>query len=287
MPPGGRCCPVGTPKALALGVAPGLHLHSRVIPTLSEVRGLPVPGVRGVAPHPTVRGTDFQKLLQQLMPGAGTRTTAPTGLKPPTRVQRPAVQPRAVPARPSLGPGASRPAAPQSREALTAAIRQASTTAGVEPGLSVAVARVESNLDPSARSRDGLSVGTFQVTHATAAEMRRKIARGTVERPPGTDDVALGVGYLRYLQDLFARRAHLARGVETVPVADADERRLFAVAAFNAGEGRVARAQARAAASGRDPTRFADVQPYLPAITQAYVERVTAYASQESPATAV
>ena len=43
------------------------------------------------------------------------------------------------------------------------------------------------------------------MTHATAAEMRRKIAAGTIARPAGTDDVALGVGYLRYLHGVFAR----------------------------------------------------------------------------------
>jgi len=121
------------------------------------------------------------------------------------------------------------------------------------------------------------------VTHATAAAMRQRIGRGTVVRPPGTDDVALGVGYLRYLQDLFGRQARLAPGLETAAVRDADERRLFAVAAFNAGEGRVARAQAHAAATGGDPTRFADVRHFLPSVTQGYVERVVAYARQEPP----
>ena len=63
-------------------------------------------------------------------------------------------------------------------------------------------------------------------------------------------------------------------------IADAGERRLFAVAAFNAGEGRVAQAQAKAAARGGDPTRFADVRPFLPPITQGYVARVAAYAGR-------
>ena len=102
-------------------------------------------------------------------------------------------------------------------------------------------------------------------------------------RPAGTDDVALGVGYLRYLHDLFGRTARLAHGRTTVPVADAGERRLFAVAAFNAGEGRVAEAQARTRAAGGDPTRFADVRPFLPSITRAYVGRVAGYAAASQP----
>jgi membrane-bound lytic murein transglycosylase MltF len=179
---------------------------------------------------------------------------------------------------------AERVGTPESaRQSLAASIRRAAAGAGVAPDLSVAVARAESNLDPGARSNDGLSVGTFQMTKATKAEMRRKIAAGHASRPAGTDDVALGVGYLRYLHDLFARNAKLAPGLRTIPVAPAGERRLFAIAAFNAGEGRVAGAQAKAAKSGGDPTRFADVRPFLPRITRAYVDRVVAYAAEEEP----
>src|SRR5439155_4683 len=83
------------------------------------------------------------------------------------------------------------------------------------------------------------------------------------------------------------RRSTLAPGLATVPVRDGSERRLFAVAAYNAGEGRVARAQARAAAAGGDPTRFTDVRRFLPGTTQGYVDRVVAYARAETAATAV
>jgi soluble lytic murein transglycosylase-like protein len=169
------------------------------------------------------------------------------------------------------------------KTALVSAIHQASRAAGVPPALSVAVARAESSLNPNAVSPDGRSVGTFQVLHSTKAEMRRKIAAGTVDRPPGPDDVALGVGYLRYLHDLFGRTAKLGRGLETVAIDDAHQRRLFAVAAFNAGEGRVARAQARAASAGLDPTRFDDVRPFLPVTTRGYVERVKTFAREEDP----
>jgi peptidoglycan lytic transglycosylase F len=192
----------------------------------------------------------------------------------------PAVHAPPQPVRPPARTGSS-----GTKHALAAAIRQAAGTTGVEPSLSVAVARAESALDPNARSSDGLSAGTFQMTGATAIEMRRKIAAGTVTRAAGREDVALGVGYLRYLHDLFGRRAHLAPGRETVPVPDASERQRFAVAAFNAGEGRVAQAQARAAAAGGDPTRFADVRRFLPPITQGYVQRVIGLAREEAQGT--
>lgn len=180
--------------------------------------------------------------------------------------------------------GTVRPLRGEARAALVQTIHVASEHAGLDPALTVAVARAESGLDPTARSYDGKSVGTFQVTHATAAEMRRKVARGDVERPPGHDDVALGVGYLRYLHDLFSDRRRLGRGLETTPVEDPGERRLFAVAAYNAGEGRVAQAQARAERAGLEPTRYAHVKAFLPAITRAYVERVRGYADEPASA---
>ncbi len=220
------------------------------------------------------------------------RPAAPTRLDAPVRLNRnnqpTAPSPLARPQAPAAAAetpafaGVVRPEREGAKQQLVEAIHTASAHAGVEPALSVAVARAESSLNPRARSADGLSVGTFQVTHYTADEMRRKIARGTVDRPPGTDDVALGVGYLRYLHDLFGREAKLGRGLSTVPIEDAEERRQFAVAAFNAGEGRVAQAQARAGKAGLDPTNFAHVKPFLPRITQGYVERVANYAREEA-----
>lgn len=239
----------------------------------------------------------FEQLLQQLRSRGGTSSSRPVGPpRPPSQLRQPTFQPRlgkihAFPAARGTvaGAGATRgaarrsSAAAQAKHALAASIRHAAAGAGVEPALSVAVARAESSLNPGARSPDGRSVGTFQMLPSTAAEMRRKIAAGVVERPPGTDDVALGVGYLGYLHDLFGRNARLGHGLATVAVPNAGERRLFAVAAYNAGEGRVARAQARAADAGGDPTSFADVRRFLPKLTQGYVERVTAYAREELP----
>jgi hypothetical protein len=84
------------------------------------------------------------------------------------------------------------------------------------------------------------------VTHTTKAEMQRKFAAGIVDRPPGTDDVALGVGYLDYLDRVFQKDTGLTARLSTDGIADAQERRRFVAAAFNAGEGRVAGAQVQA-----------------------------------------
>lgn len=189
-------------------------------------------------------------------------------------------------------PAASRDAAPwlrnDEKRNLAGAIEQASAAVGVPPALAVAVAIAESSLDPTAQAADGLSSGTFQVRPSTAADMRRLIRDGAVPRPPGVEDVTLGVTYLRHLDDLFSRNTELRHGVSTVAVADAGERRHFAVAAFNAGQGRVAGAQAKVARLGGDPTSYEQVRRHLPAITQTYVDRVSRYAgSPRTPLAAV
>jgi soluble lytic murein transglycosylase-like protein len=260
-----------------------------VIPSVFDVRGGPIPGLRPALPAHRTGGPGFQELLRDARAAVPAAAVPRPSLLPAPRAlaAEPVRRTPSLPAPPaslaSRGRAAIRLDA-DAKQALAATIRRSATSAGVEPALSVAVARAESSLDPGARSPDGKSVGTFQVTATTAAEMRRRIAAGRVPRPAGGDDVALGVGYLRYLDDLFARRAVLARGLATTPVADGDERRRFAVAAYNAGEGRVARAQAAAAAAGGDPTRFDDVRRYLPGGTRTYVDRVLAFRTEEAAA---
>ena len=277
-----------------------------MVPSIHDVVGRPLAG-SGMAPAPQPGSqVQFRALLDRLL-GSGKVGRSARPASGSSRVHESPTAKHVVPAKTQMrfgvGAGATRPAAsprnvivprirpaireshthaPVGKEALKGSIRQASASAGVAPELSVAIARAESSLDPRAVSPDGVSVGTFQVTHATKAEMRKKFATGIVDRPPGNDDVALGVGYLRYLGDTFAHDTTLAPGLETRGVQDAREHRRFVAAAFNAGEGRVASAQAQAAALGLDPTHFANVNRFLPRITQGYVDRVQAYASEES-----
>jgi soluble lytic murein transglycosylase-like protein len=173
------------------------------------------------------------------------------------------------------------------RRALAAQIGKAAQSAGVEPELSLGVAIAESSLEPKAKSSDGLSHGTFQVTSTTAADVRRRIRSGEVPRPRGSDDIALGVAHLRYLNDVFSDGRALGADRSARSVSDTHERRLFVAAAYNAGEGRVAEAQKRAGAAGLDPTRFANVRRYLPGQTQEYVRRVAAYSAPSAETTRV
>ena len=79
-------------------------------------------------------------------------------------------------------------------------------------------------------------------------------------------------------------------------MSDPSERKKFAIAAYNAGEGRIAKAQALAIQDGKDPTKWSHVKQYLEAAgatpkknkeIQDYVESVSGYESEfaeKSPA---
>lgn len=103
----------------------------------------------------------------------------------------------------------------------------------------------------------------------------------------------------RYLKDLntwFGERTKLSEGLYTAPIKSVSERKKFVLGAFNAGEGRVARAQRLARQDGRDPHLWSDVVKYLAAAkagpekaeeTRQYVDKVPLYEAefaQKSPA---
>ena len=103
--------------------------------------------------------------------------------------------------------------------------------------------------------------------------MRRKIAAGTVSRPAGPDDVALGIGYLRYLDDIFGRRSTLA------PLSRRSRCGTRARAAWRARRRGPRGRWGSNALCGRAP---------LPARDDAgYVERVVGFARAETAATTV
>ena len=72
----------------------------------------------------------------------------------------------------------------------------------------------------------------------------------------------------RYLKDLnkfFAKKTPLLKDLTTIPIQDISERRYFVLAAYNAGEGSIAKAQRLALQAGKDPTSWNDVKEFLKA----------------------
>jgi soluble lytic murein transglycosylase-like protein len=156
---------------------------------------------------------------------------------------------------------------------------------GIDPALSMAVATAESSLRPDAISKDGFrSKGLFQLLDTTGKAMQTKL--GVTDKYDPFDpamNAHLGVGYLRYLHDLFSSPTDLGSNLRTIPVRSAEQLEKLAVAAFNAGEGNVAQAQARARREGKDPATYEGIKAYLPASTREYVTRVTNIRNEIDP----
>lgn len=155
-------------------------------------------------------------------------------------------------------------------------VSEAGKKHGIDPALSMAVVSAESSFNPLAVSSDGhASKGLFQLLDKTGNYLHKNTGAPQNYDPFNPElNVDLGVGYLRYLHDIFSRTQELTNKQSTIPAANYASLEKLAVAAFNAGEGRVAFAQARAIKAGQDPAQYDQVRPYLPGSTQEYVERV-------------
>ena len=147
---------------------------------------------------------------------------------------------------------------------------------GIDPALSMSIIANESSFDTTAVSRDGhYSKGLMQLLDSTGSQYHRQVGiREDYDPFDPEQNVKLGISYLRYLHDIFSKETALPNKTSTVAAANSSSLEKLAVAAFNAGEGRVASAQARAQQAGLNPSDYTDVEGYLPETTRKYVERV-------------
>lgn len=94
---------------------------------------------------------------------------------------------------------------------------------------------------------------------------------GIVDEIDGTNDPRFDIDWSSYgaarqlkeLDGLFARNAILDGALRTIQIADKEERLYFTIAAYNAGQGKIAKAQQFALKDGKDPTKWDDVKNYL------------------------
>lgn len=156
-------------------------------------------------------------------------------------------------------------------------IRDAGLKHGVDPSLGLAVASAESSFDVDAVSSDGHeSKGIFQLLDSTAIDLLKRTNASADSYEPFNPQMNadLGLRYLRYLHDIFSTNNTLPNKLSTVAAANSSSLEKLAVAAFNAGEGRVASAQERARRAGKNPSEYSEIEAYLPEITQQYVQKV-------------
>jgi hypothetical protein len=161
---------------------------------------------------------------------------------------------------------------------------------GVDPALSLAIARAESGtnaahskeivLNPRAVSPAG-AAGIFQLMAATGKEQLQEIAPGQTYNPFNPhQNIRLGVNYLKEMTETFSEGTALRNGLSAVAGANDQEVQRLAAAAYNAGPGRVAKAQALARANGYNPAHYHNIERYLPQETQQYVKKVERFVAE-------
>lgn len=131
------------------------------------------------------------------------------------------------------------------------------------------------------------AAGHFQFEPKTAKRYGLTVAKGNDQRFDIDRTSSAAARYLKDLNTWFGKRTTLSEGLRTIPVKSISEWKKFVLGAFNAGEGRVARAQRLAEKAGKDPQLWRDVAAYLAEETKRYVETVPRYElefAQKSPA---
>lgn len=176
--------------------------------------------------------------------------------------------------------GSNEPVTSGTRRQAVAEVRELVQSAGarfgVDPVLGMAVVARESSFNSRAVSSDGhASKGLFQLLDRTGRDLLNRLGLESEYKPFDPEqNVYLGVGYLKHLHDIFSTETELSNKTKTVVAANNSSLEKLAVAAFNAGEGRVASAQQRALQAGKDPSQYDHIEDYLPESTQQYVSRV-------------
>jgi hypothetical protein len=146
----------------------------------------------------------------------------------------------------------------------------------LDSDLGLAIIETESSFNPQAISRDGYaSKGLFQLLDSTGKELLAKSELSRTYDPYDPSlNIELGMRHLHRLMKLFESNTKLTNTISTYGASDTSSKEKLAIAAFNAGEGRVAQAQKQAKRQGEDPGYFASVKPFLPTTTQNYVDKV-------------
>jgi tape measure domain-containing protein len=199
---------------------------------------------------------ELRKLFQIRPPGSTEPQGAPTGLAALTTSIYQHLPLPFIHALPAPFPFGGAPAGqPMASSPYTGLIQGAAKEFGLDPGLLSQVIRQESSFKPGAVSAAG-AVGLGGIMPKTAEYLQPGITEEQL-RDPATN-VRLAAKYLAEQLKLFK---------------DSTDQVSLALAAYNAGPGKVAAAITQATAAGR-PETFAGISPFLKPETQAYVPGV-------------
>ncbi len=105
--------------------------------------------------------------------------------------------------------------------------------------------------------------GDFQLRKPTAERMGLTVTKENDERFDVDQSSDASARYLKTLDRIFSKETTLSPDRKSTPVVDPHKRKTFVLAAYNAGEGRIAQTQIEAIKGGADPTEWNQVKEYL------------------------
>ncbi len=176
---------------------------------------------------------------------------------------------------------------PHKRNALENASRHFAEKDALTVNTLEAIYAQESSFGESRRKRGSKgAAGDFQLEKDTARRMGLKVTVKNDERFDVDNASAASAKYLKMQDRAFSKKTLLSKDISTIPVDDPFERKNFAIAAFNAGEGRIAQAQKLAKDDGKNPAKWDNVKKFLKSAgatdgkvneVQEYVDNVLKY----------
>ncbi len=106
----------------------------------------------------------------------------------------------------------------------------------------------------------------FHIEKQTAERyIKFKITKNNDPRFNIDDSAVIAIRYLNEIYRAFGKETTLSYNLKTITIQNTSERKLFAIAAYNAGEGSIARAQQEAKNDGKNPEKWDEVKNYLEA----------------------
>jgi membrane-bound lytic murein transglycosylase MltF len=123
------------------------------------------------------------------------------------------------------------------------------------------------------------AAGYFQIEAATAIRYGANISSQNDPRFDIDTSSVIAARYITSLNNIFSSKTPLTENLSSIPVSSPNQRKLFVIAAYNAGEGSIAKAQLAAQKDGKNPQKWDDVKQYLVkcGITEQKAEEITDY----------
>ncbi len=123
---------------------------------------------------------------------------------------------------------------------------------------------VESSFGVDTGKRGSIGpAGHYQMDKVTAERYGLNVSKENDERFDFDKSSTASAKQMKNNYKFFGSETNLGSGLKTIAVSDTQERKKFAMAALNGGEGRIAKAQQLALEDGQNPENWDDVKEFL------------------------